>query len=152
MTARCRAAKDSMVFLPSSSVSPNAYSESLVENKLRASANVIHLRAPAGNADNERASAISVVPSSFVASGGAGVPAPNSLPIRFLIPIRAAHTANPPFLPQRLVVVRAVKWGEPWKNAPFEPMKHTPARTLASVRAISCRRATLNKQSAWPHC
>jgi hypothetical protein len=59
----------------------------LVENKMRASANVIHPRSSGDNADKERASAASVVPSSFVASGAAAASAPNSHPIRLVIPI-----------------------------------------------------------------
>jgi len=54
---------------------------------MRASANVIHPRSPDGNADKERASAASVVPSSFLASGGAAASAPNSQLMRLIIPI-----------------------------------------------------------------
>jgi hypothetical protein len=57
----------------------------LVENKMRASANVIHPRSSGGNADKERVSAASVVPSSLVASGAAAASAPNSHPIRLVI-------------------------------------------------------------------
>src|SRR6516165_3234421 len=87
ITDWCRAANDSMAFLPSSSVSPKAYSASLVENEVRASANVIQPRAPAGNADKERASAASLAPSSFAASGGAVALAPSHLIT--LIPYRS---------------------------------------------------------------
>src|SRR6516164_3327551 len=87
MTDWCCAANDSMFLLPSRSVSPNAYCAPLVENKMRASANVIHPRSPGGNADKERASAASVVPSSFMASGGAATSAPNSFRIRLMITI-----------------------------------------------------------------
>src|SRR6516165_12614157 len=86
-TERCCVANDSMFLLPSSSVSPNAYCALLVENKMRASAKVIQPRSSGGNADKERASMASVVPSSFVASGGTGASAPNSIPIKLLIPI-----------------------------------------------------------------
>src|SRR6516225_7932963 len=73
------------IFLPSSSVSPKAYCALLVENRLRASANVIHPRWSGCNADNERASVASVVPSSLVTSGGLS-PVPNSFPIRLIFP------------------------------------------------------------------
>jgi hypothetical protein len=62
-----------------------------MENKLRASANVIHARSPDGNADNERPSAASLVPSSLLASGGSEAPAPNSFPIRLVIPISVSY-------------------------------------------------------------
>src|SRR5262249_38119596 len=75
MTDRCCAANASMFLLPSSSVSPNAYCASMVENKVRASANVIHPRSSGGNADKERASVASVVPSSFMTSDGAAMSA-----------------------------------------------------------------------------
>ena len=88
MMARRCAANDSIFVLPSSSVSPNAYSAPLTENKARASANVIHPRSSGDNADKEWARVASVVPSSFVASGGVGVPAPNSFPIRLISPIQ----------------------------------------------------------------
>src|SRR6516164_519653 len=78
MTDWCWAANVSMFLLPSSSVSPKAYCPSLVENKVRASANVIHPRSSGGNADNERASAAAVVPSSFITSDGAAASAPNN--------------------------------------------------------------------------
>src|SRR6516162_2772406 len=84
---RCCAANDSMFLLPSRSVSPNAYSAPLVENKMRASANVIHPRSSGGNANKERASVASVVPSSFMASGGAATSAPHSFAIRLIIAI-----------------------------------------------------------------
>src|SRR5262249_38177921 len=84
MTDWCCAANASMFLRPSSSVSPNAYRASLVENKLRASANVIHPRSSGGNADKERASVASVVPSSFMASDGAAASAPNN---HLIIPI-----------------------------------------------------------------
>src|SRR6516225_2284967 len=87
MTDRCCAANDSMFFLPSRSVSPNAYGAPFVENKMRASANVIHPRSSGGNADKERASVASVVPSSFMASRGGTASAPNSFPIRLFIAI-----------------------------------------------------------------
>src|SRR5215831_9647692 len=87
MTDRCSAANDSMFLLPSRSFSPNAYCAPLVENKMRASVNVIHPRSSGGNADKERASVVSLVPSSFVASGGAAASAPNSIAIKLLIPI-----------------------------------------------------------------
>src|SRR6516164_4412841 len=87
MTEWCCAANDSMFLLPSSSVSPKAYSAALVENRMRASANVIHPRSSGGNAVNERASAASVVPSSFAASGGAAAFAPESLLIRLISPL-----------------------------------------------------------------
>jgi hypothetical protein len=48
------AANDSMFFLPSWSSSPKAYSARSDENNVRASANVIHPRSSAGNADKER--------------------------------------------------------------------------------------------------
>jgi hypothetical protein len=83
-----------MFLLPSSSVSPNAYFASFVENKTRASANVIQPRSSGGNADKERASAASVVPSSFVASGGAVASAPKSHPIRLVIPITVIPALN----------------------------------------------------------
>src|SRR5215831_9787814 len=76
-----------MFLLPSRSLSPNAYCAPLVENKMRASVNVIHPRSSGGNADKERASVVSLVPSSFVASGGAAASAPNSIAIKLLIPI-----------------------------------------------------------------
>jgi hypothetical protein len=76
-----------MFLLPSSSVSPKAYCASLVENKVRASANVIHPRSSGGNADNERASEALLVPSSFMASNGVAASAPNS---HLIIPIYAA--------------------------------------------------------------
>jgi hypothetical protein len=72
-------------------VSPKAYSAPLLENKVRASANVIHPHSSGGNADKERASAASLVPSSFMASSGAAAPAPNSLPIRLNIPMGNCH-------------------------------------------------------------
>src|SRR5215472_18768168 len=84
MTDWCCAANVSMFLLPSSSVSPTAYCASLVENKMRASANVIHPRSSGGNADNERARASLVVPSSFMASDGAAASAPNN---HLIIPI-----------------------------------------------------------------
>jgi hypothetical protein len=52
---------------------------------MRASANVIHPRSSGGNADKERASVASVVPSSFMAFGGAT--SSNSFSIRLIIPI-----------------------------------------------------------------
>src|SRR6516164_1571763 len=87
ITDWCRAANDSIAFLPSSSVSPKAYGSPLVENDVRASANVIQPRSPADNADKERVSAASLVPSSFMASHRGMVSAPNSRPIRLIIPI-----------------------------------------------------------------
>src|ERR1700751_1928213 len=87
MTDRRCAANDSRFLLPSWSASPNAYCASLVENKTRASANVIHPRSSGGNADRERVSVALVVPSSFMASGGAATSAPNSFTIRLIIPI-----------------------------------------------------------------
>src|SRR6516162_10355256 len=87
ITDRCCAANDSIFLLPSLSVSPNAYCAPLVENKIRASENVIQPRSSDGNADKERASVASVAPSSFVASGGAASSAPNIIPIKLLIPI-----------------------------------------------------------------
>jgi hypothetical protein len=54
---------------------------------MRASANVIHPRSFSGNADKERASVASVVPSSFMASGGAAASAPNSHLMKLVIPI-----------------------------------------------------------------
>jgi hypothetical protein len=48
---------------------------------------VIHPRSSGGNADKERASVASVVPSSFMASGGAAASAPNIHPTRLIIPI-----------------------------------------------------------------
>src|SRR6516164_8161728 len=89
MTDTCCAANDSMLVLPSGSDSPHAYCAPLAENKMRAWANVIHPRSAGGNADKDRASLASVVPSSFVASGGAGASAPNSHAIRLIIPILA---------------------------------------------------------------
>jgi hypothetical protein len=53
---------------------------------VRASANVIQPRSPAGNVDKERASAASLVPSSLVASDGATASAPNSHLIMLIIP------------------------------------------------------------------
>src|SRR5215475_1088536 len=94
MTDRCCAANDSMFRLASWSVSPNAYSAPLVENKMRASANEIHPRSLGGNADNEQASVASVVPSSFMASGGAAASAPNSHPTRLIIPILVDNDSN----------------------------------------------------------
>jgi len=82
-------------FLPSSSVSPKAYSASLVENNLRASANVIQPGSSGGNADNAWASAASVVPSSFAASDGAAARALNSFPKRLIIPIQLSSHAAP---------------------------------------------------------
>jgi hypothetical protein len=64
----------------------------LVENKMRASANVIHAPWSGDNADNERASVASVVPSSFMASGGAAAFAPNS---HFIIPIVEVSSGLP---------------------------------------------------------
>src|SRR5215475_9880891 len=87
ITDRYRAANDSMFLLPSRSVSPNAYCALSVENKMRASANVIHPRSSGGNADRERASVASVVPSSFMASDGTAASAPNSHLMRLIIPI-----------------------------------------------------------------
>src|SRR6516162_11115153 len=87
MTERCCAANDSMFFLPSRSVSPNAYCAPSVENKMRASANVIHPRSSGGNVDKERASVASVVPSSFMTSDGAAASAPNNHLMRLIIPI-----------------------------------------------------------------
>jgi hypothetical protein len=74
-----------MFLLPSWSVSPNAYCAPSVENKMRASANVIHPRSSAGNADKERASVASVVPSSFMASDGAAASPLNSQLMRLII-------------------------------------------------------------------
>jgi hypothetical protein len=79
-----------MFLLPSRSVSPNAYCAPSVENKMRASANVIHPRSSGGNADKERASVAPVDPSSFMASDGAAVSAPNSYLMRLAIPILEA--------------------------------------------------------------
>jgi hypothetical protein len=48
---------------------------------MRASPNVIHPRSSGGSADSERASTASVVPSSYVAAGGADVQAqPHAIP------------------------------------------------------------------------
>src|SRR5262245_9967110 len=85
MTDRCCAANDSMFLLPFWSVSPNAYCAALVENKMAASANVIHPRSPGDSADKERASVASVVPSSFMVFGGAT--SSYSFSIRLIIPI-----------------------------------------------------------------
>src|SRR5262245_6759031 len=74
----CCAANDSMFLLPSLSVSPNAYCPPFVENKMVASANVIHPRSPGDNIDKERASVASVVPSSLIASDGVAAFAPNN--------------------------------------------------------------------------
>src|SRR6516162_6958376 len=87
MTERCCAANDSMFLMPSLSVSPNAYCALLVENKMRASAKLIQPCSSGGYADKERASVASVVLSGFVASGGTAASAPNSIPIKLLIPI-----------------------------------------------------------------
>jgi len=87
-TERCRAANDSMFLLPTRSVSPNAYCAPSLENKLRASADVIQPRSSGGNADKERASAASVVPSSLAASRGAATP-PNISRIKLFMPISA---------------------------------------------------------------
>src|SRR5215469_1815207 len=85
MTDQCCAANDSILLRPSWSDSPNAYCAPLAENKLRASANVIHPRSSGGNADNERTSVASVAPSSFIASDdAAAASAPNS---HLVIPI-----------------------------------------------------------------
>jgi len=46
-----------------------------------------HPRSSAGKAAKERASVASVVPSSFLASGGAGTSVPNSIPRKLLNPI-----------------------------------------------------------------
>src|SRR5215510_11106676 len=54
---------------------------------MRASANVIHPRSSGGNADKERASVASVVPSSFMISDEAAASAPNSHLMRLIIPI-----------------------------------------------------------------
>ena len=75
----------SMFLLPFWSVSPNAYCAPLVENKTRASANEIHPRSSGGKANKERASVASVVPSSFLAFGGATNS--NSFWIKLIIPI-----------------------------------------------------------------
>ena len=58
----------------------------------RASANVIHPRSPGGNADKEQASLVSVVPSSFMAFGGAI--SSNSFSMRLIIPIPPTHIAE----------------------------------------------------------
>jgi len=87
MTERCCAANDSMFLLPSRSVSPNAYCARSVENKMRASSNVIHPRSSGGNADKERASAASAVPSSFLSPDGTAASAPNSHLMKLTIPI-----------------------------------------------------------------
>ena len=71
ITDWCCAANVSMFLLPFWSVSPNAYCAPLVENKMRASTNVIHPRSSGDNADKERASVASVVPSSLMPFGGA---------------------------------------------------------------------------------
>src|SRR5262245_47056426 len=99
MTDRCCAANDSMFLLPSLSVSPNAYCAPSVENKMRASANVIHPRSSAGNVDKESASVASVVPSSFMASDGAAASAPNSHPMKLIIPIVAFSYERPELAP-----------------------------------------------------
>src|SRR5262245_29902517 len=85
MTDWCCAANASMFLLPFWSVSPNAYCAPLVETKMRASANVIHPRSSGGKANKERASVASVVPSSFLAFGGATNS--NSFWIKLIIPI-----------------------------------------------------------------
>ena len=85
MTDRYCAANDSMFLLRSSSVSPKAYCAPLVENKMCASANVIYPRSSGGNADKERASVASLVPSSFMASDGAAASAPNSRLIKRIV-------------------------------------------------------------------
>src|SRR5262245_59909496 len=87
MTDRCCAANDSMFLLPSWSISPNAYCAASVENKMGASANVIHPRLSGGNGDKERASVASVASSSLMASDGAAASAPNSHLMRLIIPI-----------------------------------------------------------------
>jgi hypothetical protein len=61
---------------------------------MRASANVIHPRSFSGNADKERASVASVVPSSFMASGGAATSAPNSHLMKLIIPILVDDDSN----------------------------------------------------------
>src|SRR5215469_6957577 len=94
ITDRCCAANDSMFLLLSRSVSPNAYCAPLVENKMRASANVIHPRSSGGNADKERASVASVVPLSFMASGGGATSAPNSFAIRLIRAIFAIPSSR----------------------------------------------------------
>src|SRR3974390_2981145 len=95
MTDRCCAANDSRFLLPCWSISPNAYCAPLVENKMRASANVIQPRSLGGNADKEQASVASVVPSSFVASGGgAAASGPNIIRIRLNIPIPEASCGH----------------------------------------------------------
>src|SRR6516165_1723977 len=85
MTDRCCAANDSIFLLPFWSVSPNAYCAPLVENKMRASANVIHPRSSGGRSNKERESVASVVPSSFLAFGGATNS--TSFWIKLIIPI-----------------------------------------------------------------
>src|SRR5262249_22981747 len=94
MMESCCAAKDSMFLLPSRSASPNAYSAASVDNTMRVSANVIHPRSSTGNADKDRASVASVVPSSFMASGGAAASAPNSHLMKLIIPIVVDNDSN----------------------------------------------------------
>jgi hypothetical protein len=94
------------------------------------------------------------------------VSAPNSLPIRFAIPIPAAHTAKPPairetggfaFLPQAIAcegassgrigtVVPADKGGRPGR-----PLQHTPGRTRPGT-FHQLQSATVNKQNAGSWC
>src|SRR5262245_23320655 len=95
MTDRCCAANDSMFRLPSWSISPNPYCARSVENKMRASANVIHPRSSGGNADRERASVASVVALSFGASDGAAAAAPNTHLMRLIIRILEVSQLGP---------------------------------------------------------
>src|ERR1700704_1335502 len=79
--------------LPASSISPNAYCGCSLENRRAASANVIHPRSPVGKLRNEDASALSLVPDSLGASGGAAFAGLKIFLSRSPTPIRALRTS-----------------------------------------------------------
>ena len=81
------AAKATRLALPISSISPNAYWSSIVENKSRASDSVIHPRSPTCKVLSDADSASSSTALSLRASGGVDVPRPMAALIVFHIPM-----------------------------------------------------------------
>jgi hypothetical protein len=87
------AANAARLAFPCSSISPNAYWSSIVENKARASDSVIHPRSPTCKVLSDADSASSSTALSLRASGGVDVPRPKAALIVFHIPMTEPYIA-----------------------------------------------------------